>query len=194
MRKPFIPRPYQQTAIEHLLATPRNALWASMGMGKTVSCLTAIDMLQLIEPQPVLVLAPKRVAASTWVDEANKWQHLSDIRVSAIIGNEAQRTDALHADANVYTMNYENLPWLVAKLGNNWRFKTIIADESTRLKSYRSRGGSKRARALAKIAHSHVDRFIELTGTPSPNGLIDLWGQLWFLDGGQRLGRSFTAF
>lgn len=194
MRKQFKPRDYQHIALKHILSEPRCALWASMGMGKTSTCLTAIDALQFVEPDPVLVLAPKRVAVSTWPDEAEKWEHLKDIKVTAITGTPDERRALLKADSNVFTTNYEQLPWLVEHYGKNWPFKTVIADESTRLKSYRSRGGSKRARALAKVAHSHTTRFIELTGTPSPNGLIDLWGQAYFLDGGERLGYSFTSF
>ena len=193
-RKDFVPRDYQEPAIDHILNNKRCALWASMGMGKTVVCLTAIDILQLIDPAPVLILAPKRVAATTWPDEALKWNHLKDVTVTAVIGTPAQRIAALNTPSTVHTMNYENIQWLIDYYGDKFPYKTIIADESTRLKSYRSRGGSKRARALAKVAHKHVDRFIELTGTPSPNGLIDLWGQMFFLDGGARLGRSFTAF
>ena len=194
IRKQFKPREYQHIALEHILSEPRCALWASMGMGKTSTCLTAIDALQFVEPDPVLVLAPKRVAVSTWPDEAEKWQHLKNLKVTAITGTADQREALLKADSNVFTTNYEQLPWLVEHFGKHWPFKTVIADESTRLKSYRSRGGSKRARALAKVAHSHTTRFIELTGTPSPNGLIDLWGQAYFLDGGERLGYSYTSF
>lgn len=194
MRKEFTPRPYQEIALEHIIDVKRCALYASMGMGKSAVCLTAIDMLQFVEPEPVLVLAPKRVAATTWPDEVAKWSHLKDLSVVPILGSAAERIKALNTESPVYSMNYENLPWLVEHFGKKWPFKTVIADESTRLKSYRSRGGSKRARALAKVAHSHVDRFIELTGTPSPNGLIDLWGQAYFLDAGERLGYSFTAF
>lgn len=193
-RKKFVPREYQEIALDHILHTPRNALWASMGMGKSVTCLTAIDILRFTDPAPVLILAPKRVAATTWPDECNKWDHLEDIHVTPILGSAAEREAALKTESPAYSMNYENLPWLVEKLGKKWPFKTIIADESTRLKSYRSRGGSKRARALSKVAHTHADRFVELTGTPSPNGLIDLWGQAYFLDGGERLGRTFGAF
>ena len=193
-RKQFTPRSYQQMAIDHVLEHRRPALWASMGMGKSVVCLTAVSTLQLVDPRPVLVLAPKRVAATTWIDEAAKWDHLEGIDVMPILGSAAERLAALKVDSAVHTMNYENLPWLIDHFGNKWPFKTVIADEATRLKSYRSRGGSSRARALAKIAHSHVDNFIELTGTPSPNGLIDLWGQMYFLDAGERLGRTFGAF
>lgn len=190
----YTPRPYQEIARDHIFDVPRNALWAGMGMGKTVTCLSAINDLQLVEPEPVLVLAPKRVATSTWVDEQTKWSHLQNLPVVAITGTAKQRKNLLTKPAAVYTLNYENLPWLVETLGNDWQFNTVIADESTRLKSYRSRQGGKRAKFLAKVAHSKVKRFVELTGTPSPNGLIDLWGQLYFLDRGQRLGMSFKAF
>lgn len=94
----------------------------------------------------------------------------------------------------MFTTNHEQLPWLVEHFGDKWPFRKIVADESTKLKSFRLRQGSKRAQALGKVAHKHATRFIELTGTPSPNGLADLWGQAWFLDQGQRLGRSFQAF
>ncbi|MFW3388336.1 UNVERIFIED_CONTAM: SNF2-related protein, partial [Kocuria sp. CPCC 205274] len=167
-------------------------IFASMGIGKTVSCLTAIDQMYL--EGPVLVLAPLRVAVSTWPDEARKWEHLSDVTVSVIAGTPAQRRKALAVDAMVYTCNYENLPWLVKELGDAWPFAMIIADESTRLKGFRLKGGGQRARELAKVAHSKTARFVNLTGTPAPNGLIDLWGQCWFIDKGQRLGRTFSAF
>lgn len=194
MKKPFNPRPYQRTALEFLFEQDRCALFASMGLGKTVTTLTYLDGLNLSHPTKTLVLAPKRVASSTWVDEADKWEHLSEISVSPIIGTQDERINALKADANVFTINYENLPWLIEHLGDKFDFDTIVADESTRLKSYRGRGGGKRANALAKVAHTKAKRFIELTGTPTPNGLIDLWGQMYFLDAGQRLGRSHTAF
>lgn len=193
-RIPFTPRAYQRQAVEHLLDTPRCALWAGMGLGKTVSTLSAVDTLQLVDPRPVLVLAPLRVARSTWPDEARKWAHLHRIDVAPVVGNETQRLAALALDRPVYATNYEQLPWLIERLGHRWPFGTVIADESTRLKSFRLTQGGKRAQALARVAHKHVDRWINLTGTPSPNGLIDLWGQTWFLDAGGRLGRSFSAF
>lgn len=196
MRKTFTPRDYQSEAIEHLASTPRCGLWMPMGGGKTVSTLTALSSLDLVEDVfPALVLAPLRVARSTWPAEIDKWEHLSHLRTSVIVGNPAQRKAALEAEADVYCMNYDNLVWLVEETGRSgWPFKTVIADESTRLKSFRLRQGGARARALGKVAHEHVQRFIELTGTPSPNGIKDLWGQLWFLDKGERLGRTYTAF
>ena len=171
-----------------------------MGTGKSCSTLTALDFLLNVmgEVGPALVLAPLRVAASTWPAEAKKWAHLAHLRVVPVIGDRAARERALGSfDAHVYTMNYENLPWLriiLEEAGQPWPFRIVVADESTRLKSFRVRQGGARAQALGQIVHKHVDRFINLTGTPAPNGLSDLWGQAWFLDGGQRLGRSFSAF
>ncbi len=201
-RRAFDPRPYQDIIMDHVLATPRCAVWAGMGMGKTISALTAVDALELVEPGPTLVTAPLRVAQSTWPDEAVKWRHLRNVEVTPIVGTAAARRKALARafsfSASVFTVNYENIPWLVETLADQrkpWPFGKIIPDEATRLKSFRTRQGGKRARALGQVAHlPQVRHFIELTGTPSPNGLKDLWGQAWFLDRGQRLGRSFEAF
>lgn len=194
--KHFSPRPYQDLFAAHIIRNPRCAVWAGCGMGKTSGTLYALDQLALVEDNvyPALVLAPLRVARDVWSDETHKWSNLKHIRVSAIVGTEKERIAALKRPAEVYTINYENMTWLADKLGDDWPFKTIIADEATKLKGFRTRQGTQRAKALARYAHTRADRFIELTGTPSPNGLKDLWGQAWFLDGGQRLGRSFTAF
>ncbi len=193
-RQAFTPREYQQPVIDHILDVSRGAVWAGMGMGKTVSALTALDILELTEPGPALVLAPLRVAASTWPDEAKKWAHLTNVEVSAVVGTPEERRAALKRPATIYTTNYDNLPWLVEHFGAKWPFRKVVADESTKLKSFRLRQGGVRAQSLARVAHCKVDRFIELTGTPSPNGLPDLWGQAWFLDKGVRLGLSFEAF
>jgi SNF2 family DNA or RNA helicase len=166
-----------------------------MGGGKTVSVLTALEHLSCVEDvYPVLVLAPLRVAKTTWPDEVAKWDHTKHLRIVPVTGNVKQRLTSLMTPADVYTTNYEQLPWLVEHYGDRWPFKTVIADEQTRLKSYRTRQGSKRAKALAQVAHTKVNRFIGLTGTPSPNGLADLWGQTWFVDRGERLGRTYSAF
>jgi len=191
----FKPHDYQLDIMRWLYQKPRSAVWASMGSGKTVTTLTALDNLSLIEDvYPVLVLAPLRVAKTTWPDEVAKWPHLSHLRVSVICGSAAERKAALDVPADIYTMNYDNLVWLREALGDRWPFKTVVADEFTRLKSFRLRQGSKRAAALGHVAHSKVQRFIGLTGTPNPNGLQDLWGQIWFVDKGERLGRTYSAF
>jgi len=193
--KAFTPHGYQQEAMRFLYDVPRCALWMPMGGGKTVSTLTALDNLSLVEDVfPILVLAPLRVARSTWPDEVAKWDHLKHLRVSTICGSAKERKAALDTPADIYTMNYDNLVWLTQALGGDWPFKTVVADEFTRLKSFRLRQGSKRARALGAHAHTGVTRFIGLTGTPSSNGLKDLWGQTWFLDKGVRLGKTFSAF
>jgi SNF2 family DNA or RNA helicase len=188
-------RPYQQLIIDHILDKERCNAFVPMGLGKTISTLKAIETLCLVEDSPTLVLAPLRVAQSTWPDEVKKWG--MDLPVSAVVGNAAQRAQALRAEAAIFTTNYENLPWLIDWYKYNprpWPFKTIVADEVTKLKGFRTRQGTKRAKALAEVAHKKVDRWIGLTGTPAPNGLKDLWGPMWFVDGGQRLGKSFTAF
>lgn len=193
-RRAFKPHAYQEKIIDFILENERCAIWAGMGLGKTVSTLTALDHLELVEPGPTLVLAPLRVAASTWPDEAKKWEHLAHLRVSPVVGAVEERRAALRREAEIYTTNFEQVPWLVEHLGDKWPFKKIVADESTRLKSFRLRQGGKRAQALGRVAFKHATRFIELTGTPSPNGLKDLWGQAWFLDAGARLGRTYDAF
>ena len=179
----------------HLYKVRRSALWMPMGGGKTVTTLTALDNLSMVEDVfPALVLAPLRVARSTWPEEVKKWPHLAHLRVSVITGTPKQRERALAEEADIYCTNYDNLVWLRKELGDEWPFKTVVADEFTRLKSYRIRQGGSRARALGQVAHTHVSRFIGLTGTPAPNGVKDLWGQIWMLDQGERLGKTFSAF
>jgi SNF2 family DNA or RNA helicase len=178
--------------IDHILQHKRVAVWAGMGLGKTAATLTAINEMAL--SRPALVVAPLRVAATVWPDEIYEWPHLRHLRVLPILGTPAQRAKAASTPADVYTINYENLPWLIEFWGERWPYRTVVLDESTRVKSFRLRQGSVRAQAFARVAHLHVDRLIELTGTPSPNGLQDLWGQIWFLDRGLRLGRSYEAF
>jgi SNF2 family DNA or RNA helicase len=194
--KTFTPREYQRIAADFLSSTPRAALWAGMGMGKTSATLHLLDTLHNIlgEDRPTLVVAPKRVALSTWPDEQRKWSSLSGLSLAPVIGTPAERKLALLKDVAVKTINYDNLPWLVEHYGSKWPFGTIVADESTRLKGFRMRQGGARAQALAQMAHARCDRFWQLTGTPAPNGLLDLWGQMWFLDQGQALGRTYESF
>jgi SNF2 family DNA or RNA helicase len=182
--------------VSHQLLVPRGCTFAPMGSGKTLATMTTIDILIAANdlPGPVLVLAPRRVAETTWPDEARKWSTLlTNIEVSAVVGSTAERKAALKQDASVYTMNYENVPWLVEHLDGAWPFSMVIPDESPRLKSFRLKQGGARAGALRDVAfRSH--RWSNLTGTPAPNGLADLWGQLWFCDKGARLGRSYDAY
>ncbi|WP_038212632.1 SNF2-related protein, partial [Xenorhabdus bovienii] len=134
----FIPRPYQNLIISHQLDISRSNIWAGMGMGKTVATLTAMEDLYMAggETQPTLVLAPLRVARSTWPDEAEKWNHLHNIEIQPIVGSAKERAASLNnTNASVFTTNYDNLVWLVETLGDKWPFGTVVADESTRLKS-----------------------------------------------------------
>ncbi len=203
-------RPYQVRMRDFMLAHRRCNLWASMGVGKTLVVLSALDILFLsgAETKPALIVAPLRVALNTWPDEARKWRHLlSTISVQPIVGTAAERVAALaNRSANVFTINYENLPWLLAHLQGAWPFGRVVLDESTRLKSSRSyyhtnaqgktflvQRGGQRARALAQVERQCTGMTL-LSGTPAPNGLIDLWGQCWFIDRGQRLGCTFGAF
>jgi SNF2 family DNA or RNA helicase len=192
----WTPRPYQRLALAHTLNNPRAALWMGMGLGKTGVTLEAISVLHsLSEVKQVLVIAPLRVARSTWPNEVAKWENFQHLGAVPIVGTPAQRKQAVQTKAIVHTINYENLPWLVKAWGDRWPYDCVIPDESTKLKGFRLGGGKgQRARALGKVAHSKVNHWSNLTGTPSPNGLADLWGQTWFLDKGARLGRTYTGF
>jgi hypothetical protein len=194
-RRVYTAHEYQQIAIDFMLENKRCALFAGMGLGKTVSALTVAEILIMCGwDEPILVLGPLRVARDTWPKELGKWQHLKDLSIMPIVGEPRQRRSALFAPAHIHTVNYEQLPWLIESLdGQPWPFKMVIADESTRLKGYRLNKGGIRSSALGKVARQ-TDRWIDLTGTPAPNGLKDLWGQFWFLDFGERLGYTYTAF
>lgn len=190
----FNPRPYQKLIIDHILENPRCGVWSSMGTGKSAATLAAVDILALVEDGPVLVVAPLRVARTTWPDEARKWSTFRHLRVVPVLGSVKERLAALRYKADVYTTNFENLPWLVEHFAEKWPFRTVVIDEATKLKGFRLRQGTTRAKALGRVAHTLIKRIILLTGTPAPNGLQDLWGQAWFLDKGHRLGRTFDAF
>lgn len=193
LSKSFTPRAYTSVMVDHIIRNPRCALWVFMGAGKTSAALSALDALSLVEdPYPALVLAPLRVARSTWKEEGAKWNEFRHIGISPVVGTDAERRSALKQPADIYTMNYENLQWLNETV--QWPFKTIIADESSRLQNARTRQGGARAAVLREHAFTKVKRFIQLSGSPASNGLKNLWGQLYLLDQGQRLGRSFDAF
>ena len=180
--------------LDFMAQRQRCAVFAAMGSGKTSGTLTTVAAADLLDEAPVLVLAPKRVAVGTWPDEVRKWDHLKHMDISVAVGTVEQRKAALRKSASVYTCNYDNLPWLVKHCGSAWPFRTVVADELTRLKNFRLRQGGERARALATVAHDKVERFIGLTGTPAANGYKDLWGQIWFCDRGHRLGRTYNAY
>ena len=165
-----------------------------MRFGKSSTTLTALEALKLIdEVYPAVIFAPFRVANDTWPSEIEKWAHLNHLKISVVLGSPDERLRALKKDADIYTINPENTEWLIKVLGGTWPFKSIIYDESSKLSGFRLRQGTKRAQALAKVAFKSK-RFIQLTGTPSGNGLQKLWGQLWFIDQGQRLGKTYTSF
>lgn len=197
MSREFKPWPYQQKMIQFALAHDKCGLFVPMGMGKTSSSLAIIDILKnIFEEGPALVIAPLAVARNAWPSEVKKWANFNHLKVSAILGDKKARIKGLHTKADIYVINYDNLTWLddyLTAKNYKWPFPVVVADESTKLKSFRTRQGSKRAKALARYSN-RFERFIALTGTPSPNGLNDLWGQVWFIDHGERLGKSFSAY
>lgn len=187
----FIPHKYQLTAINHVINVPKCGLFLDMGLGKTVSTLTAIKELKYnrFQVNKVLIIAPKKVAEGTWSKEKDKWNHTKDFRVSLVLGSQQKRIKALSVNADLYIINRENIPWLVDYLRNDWYFDTVVIDESSSFKNSRS----KRFKAL-KMVLPKINRLIELTGTPSPNGVEDLWAQIYLLDQGTRLEKYITHF
>ena len=187
----FIPHKYQLTAINHVINVPKCGLFLDMGLGKTISTLTAIKELKYnrFQVNKVLIIAPKKVAEGTWSKEKDKWNHTKDFRVSLVLGSQQKRIKALSVNADLYIINRENIPWLVDYLRNDWYFDTVVIDESSSFKNSRS----KRFKAL-KMVLPKINRLIELTGTPSPNGVEDLWAQIYLLDQGTRLEKYITHF
>ena len=160
-------------------------------MGKTITTLTAVKELKYNRflVRKVLVIAPKKVAEGTWTKEAAKWDHTKMLRVSPILGSQTKRIRALNTPADLYIINRENVCWLVDYYRNSWPFDMVVVDESSSFKSH----SAKRFKALASVC-PRIDRMVELTGTPSPNGLADLWSQIFLLDAGERLGKRYTQF
>lgn len=187
----FKPHAYQQHCINKVVEIAKLGLFLDMGLGKTVTTLTAIRQLKYdrFEVRKVLVIAPKKVAEGTWTREKDKWEHTRILRVSPVLGNQAKRIRALNTPADIYIINRENVCWLVDYYRNDWPFDMVVIDESSSFKSHTA----KRFKALASIS-SRITRLVELTGTPSPNGLDDLWSQVFLLDGGERLGKRYTQF
>lgn len=187
----FKPHAYQQHCINRIIRTKKLGLFLDMGLGKTVTTLTAIRELKYdrFAVRRVLVIAPKKVAEGTWTKEKDKWDHTKILRVSPVLGSQAKRIRALNTPADIYIINRENVCWLVDHYRNSWPFDMVVVDESSSFKSHTA----KRFKALASMG-SHIDRLVELTGTPSPNGLADLWAQVFLLDEGERLGKRYTQF
>lgn len=187
----FKPHTYQKHAIDRIIDTENVGLFLDMGLGKTISTLTAIDYLknEIFEIDKTLVIAPLRVASDTWAREIDKWEHIGHLTISKILGTAKKRQEALEADADIYVINRENVPWLVQQTGKDWPFDTVVIDEFSSFKNPQS----KRFKALKRV-RPHINRLIGLTGTPAPNGLLDLWSQIYLLDEGERLGKTIGGY
>ena len=187
----YRPHTYQTRLKDFIIENRYAFLTVDMGLGKTVTTLTAIQELleDYVEISRVLVIAPKSVAENTWTSECAKWDHLAHLRVSVVMGDERRRIRALDTPADIYVINRDNVVWLTRHLGKRWTFDTVIIDESSSFKN----PASHRFKALRKV-RPQIRRLILLTGTPSPNGHMDLWSQMWLIDMGQRLGRTLGAY
>lgn len=182
---------YQEYAKDFIVKNKKCGLFLDMGLGKTVTSLTAIDILMndYLDIGKVLVIAPKNVAENTWTDEVQKWEHLRGLKVKCISGTAVKRRKALDEEADIYTISRDNVVWLVDELKKDWKFDTLIIDELSSFKN----PSSKRFKKL-KTVTPFFDRVIGLTGTPAPNSYMDLWSQIYLLDRGERLGKNITAF
>lgn len=191
MSMKYEPHPYQQYCTDRIIADPAVGLFLDMGLGKTVITLTAIEDLKYnrFAVGKVLVIAPKKVAEATWTKEAAKWDHLKGLRVAKVLGSRQQRLRALHSKADVYVINRENVPWLAEYYRNAWPFDMVVIDELSSFKSHKA----KRFKSLTWV-RKDIKRIVGLTGTPAPNGLVDLWAQIYLLDEGERLGKRIGGF
>lgn len=186
----YNPHPYQDHATRHIIDNPFAGLFLEMGLGKTVSTLTAIDQLiKDLTVTKVLVIAPLKVAEDTWSTEVGKWDHLNHLRISKVLGSEKERIKALRTEADIYVMNRENVVWLVKFYQSAFPFDMLVIDELSSFKSAKAA----RFKAL-RMVRPKINRVVGLTGTPSPNGLLDLWPQLYLLDMGERLGKTLTGY
>ena len=186
----YHPHDYQKYSIEFVKTHPIAALLLSMGLGKTSTTLTALDdlLFDSFEIHKVLVIAPLRVT-KVWLDEVKKWNHLNYLRCSLVAGTEQERKRALWANADIYIINRENVQWLIDESGIQFDFDTLVVDELSSFKNYKA----KRFKSLMKV-RPMVKRVIGLTGTPTSNGLMDLWSEFKLLDQGKRLGRFITNY
>lgn len=186
----FVPHPYQQYAIDFLLQHEQVGLFLDMGLGKTVITLTALNILKKEgKIGKTFVVAPKIVAENVWKQEPKKWDHLQDLSFSYILGSPKQREKALKTEADIYVITRDNVAWLVDLLKGNWIFDTLVLDELSSFKNHQS----KRFKKLREI-RPYVKRVIGLTGTPIPNGYMDLWSEMYLLDMGKRLGKYITEY
>ena len=187
----YVPHDYQTFATNFILEHPISAVLLEMGLGKSVITLTAIKELKYnsFDVSKVLVIAPLRVARDTWPAEIEKWDHLNGLTYSVVIGTEKERTSALKKNADIYLINRENVDWLINKSGVPFDFDMVVIDELSSFKS----ASSKRFKSLLKV-RSKIKRIVGLTGTPSSNGLMDLWAEFRILDMGERLGRYISAY
>lgn len=187
----YTPHDYQRHTTQFIIDHPECAVFLGMGMGKTISTLTAIEALiyDYFDVDKVLVIAPVRVARDTWPAELQKWDHLQGLTISPIIGTAQQRTDAADRRADIYTIGRENIPWLVKHHGNRWPYDMVIIDELSSFKNPQA----KRFKALKKV-RPKISRIVGLTGTPAPNSLLDIWAPFRLIDNGQRLGRFITHY
>ena len=187
----YVAHNYQNYAKNFILAHKVSALFLDCGLGKTITTLTAINelMYDSFEISKVLIIAPLRVAQSTWKEEIEKWDHLNLLRYSIAVGDEKERLKALKQNSDIYIINRENVDWLVTKSGIDFNFNMLIIDELSSFKSHTS----KRFKSLLKI-RPYFERVVGLTGTPSSNGLMDLWAEFRVLDLGERLGRYITHY
>ena len=194
-------RGYQSTSTAHVLSHPQSMLWIDMSLGKTAITLTAVaELLDSANIWGVLVVAPLRVCQSVWRQEAAEWSHLNHLKFSLISGSKQDRIHALYRRADIYLINYENLVWLADEIKGRWLsrgkyppFSCVIWDEISRLKNTRTRQGVKSGKAALRLLE-YLPHRIGMTGTPASNGLLDLYGQYLVVDGGERLGTSFTRF
>ena len=185
----FNPHEYQRLGMRLLASEPKAGLFLEMGLGKTAITLTAIaNLISLEEVEKVLVIAPLATAQNTWQDECAKWDHLTELRLSHVLGSAAQRRAALEADADIYVINRENVCWLCDEL-SEWPFDMVVIDELSSFKN----PAAKRFKALRKKM-PYVKRVVGLTGTPAPNGYMDLWSEVYLLDRGERLGRTLGEY
>ena len=187
----YEPHDYQKYVIEYIQSHPVSAVFLDMGLGKTSITLTAINNLlfDYFAVHKVLVIAPLRVAKNTWSAEINKWDHLKDLKYSIVVGTPTERKNALKANADIYIINRENIPWLTEYIGAAFDFDMVVIDELSSFKNYQS----KRFKALMKV-RPKIKRIVGLTGTPSSNGLMDLFAEFKLLDMGERLGRFIGQY